>query len=210
MLSNGTTCSLSREKHQRTSGCLIFPARQLQVVSSDDIKFRAALIKEAKYENENFLLINHYNANTKYDQLSTLSDLSNLLEKIDGIANKSIVLGGHFNLFFETKPKAEGGSPVLKITSFAKIIQIKVKFDLRDVWKTKKPNTKRYKFCQQLSPGYIQRRLDFFLVSNNSQESLKKTDVLVAFSTDHTPVTFPLSTKSQGLRGKGLWKNNNS
>ena len=65
-------------------------------------------------ENKVLLLINLYNANTENEQLSTLSDLSNMLEKIDDINNKKIVFGEDFILFFEVKLEAQGGNPVLK------------------------------------------------------------------------------------------------
>lgn len=58
------------------------------------------LIIEAKVENENFLLFNLYDANTESEQLSTLYDLINMLEKINDVADKNVVLGGDFNLFF--------------------------------------------------------------------------------------------------------------
>ena len=38
--------------------------------------------------------------------------------------------------------------------------------------------------------GFTQRRLDYFLVSNNLQESINKMDILTAFSKDHSPVFF--------------------
>ena len=58
------------------------------------------LIIEAKVENENFLLFNLYDANTESEQLSTLYDLINMLEKINDVADKNVVFGGDFNLFF--------------------------------------------------------------------------------------------------------------
>ena len=61
---------------------------------------------EVKIENEILLLINIYNANTENEQLSTLSDLSIILEKIDDINNKNIVFGGDFNLSFKAKLEA--------------------------------------------------------------------------------------------------------
>ena len=60
------------------------------------------LIIEVKIENQLLLLINLYNANMGNEQLSMLSDLSNMLEKTD-IINKSIAFGGDLNLFFEAK-----------------------------------------------------------------------------------------------------------
>ena len=69
--------------------------------------FWTNLIIEAKIENE-LLLINLYNANMENEQVSTLSNLSSILEKINDINNKSIVFGGDFNLFFETKLEWRG------------------------------------------------------------------------------------------------------
>ena len=84
------------------------------------------------------------------------------------------------------------------------------KFDLRDSWRIRNPNTKRYTFHQQHSSGYIQRRLDYFFISNVLQESVNNTDVLATFSNDHSAIIFYLFSKSEGTRSKGLWKHNNS
>ena len=72
------------------------------------------LIIQAKVENEYFLLLNIYRANRESEQLSTLSDISNMLEKADDVANKKLVLGGDFSLFFEVKLESQGSDPVLK------------------------------------------------------------------------------------------------
>ena len=154
------------------------------------------LIIEVKIENQVLLLINLYNANTENEQLSTFSDLSNMLEKIYDINNKSTVFGGDFNLFFEAKLEAQGQNPVLKKKYLAKLIQINEKFYLCDIWRIRNPSTKRYTFCQQRSSGYIRRRLDYFFISNVLQESVKNPDVLAGFSTD------------KGTRGKVSWKHN--
>ena len=58
--------------------------------------------------------------------------------------------------------------------------------------------------------GFIERRLDLFLISNILQESIIKTDVLASFSTDHSPIFFSLQLKDMPARGKGFWKFKNS
>ena len=58
--------------------------------------------------------------------------------------------------------------------------------------------------------NFIQRRLDYFLVSNNLQESNNKTDILTTLSTDRSPIFFSLPKNIDLSRGKGLWKFNNS
>ena len=67
------------------------------------------LIIQAKVENEYFLLPSIYRANRESKQLSTLSDLSNMLEKADDVANNKLVLGGDFNLLFKAKLESQGG-----------------------------------------------------------------------------------------------------
>ena len=100
--------------------------------------------------------------------------ISVTLEKIDGINNKSIVFGGGFNLFFEAILEAQGGNPVLKKKSLAKLIN-KTKIWFAWYLENLKLKQKRYTFRQQRSSVYIQRRLDYFFISNVLQESVKVT-----------------------------------
>ena len=145
------------------------------------LKSGRVLIIEVKIENELLLLINLCNANTENEELSTISDPKNMLEKIDDINNKSIVFEGDLNLFFEAKLKVQEGNLVLKKESLANLIQIKEKFYLCDIWRIRNPNTKHYTFCQLHSSGYIQRKLDYFFISKDSQESFKKPGCLSFF-----------------------------
>ena len=55
--------------------------------------------------------------------------------------------------------------------------QIKEKFDLCDVWRIRNPETKSFTFPQQHISGFIQRRFDYFFVSNLLQEWVNKTEV---------------------------------
>ena len=54
------------------------------------------------------------------------------------------------------------------------------------------------------------RRLDYFFISNQLQETVKKTDILAAFTSDHYPLIFTLSMNQDEARRKVLWKFNNS
>ena len=157
-----------------------------------------------------FVLINIYNANTESEQLETLSDLVSIIDKVKDIQSKNIVLGGDFNVIFDISLESLGGNPCLKKKSIAKLIQIKEKFDLCDIWRIRNPKIKRFTFRQQHISGFIQRRLDYFFLSNLLQESVNKTDILAAFSTDHSPLLFSLKLRTDENRGKGLWKFNNS
>ena len=110
--------------HGKTNSCGVamgyYGEKSFKLLSKFNDKSGRVLILEVKIENEVLLLINLYNANTENEQLSTLSDLSNMLEKIDDINNKNIVFGGDFNLFFEAKLEVQGGNLVLKKKIFSK------------------------------------------------------------------------------------------
>ena len=67
-----------------------------------------------------------------------------------------------------------------------------------------------FTFRQNRVSGFIERRLDFSLISNIPQESIIKTDVLNFFCTDHSPTFFSLQLKDMPTRGKGFWKFNSS
>ena len=84
------------------------------LLNKDNDKAAQDLIIEAKVENKNFWLINLYYVNTEPEKLSTLFYLSNVFEKINANSNKSVLLGGSFNLFLEAKLETQGSNPVLK------------------------------------------------------------------------------------------------
>ena len=71
-------------------------------------------------------------------------------------------------------------------------------------------NLGRFTCRQNHSSSFIEWRLDFFHISNTSQEFVKNTDVLAFFGTDHSPNVFSLELKDMILCGKGFWKFNSS
>ena len=63
-----------------------------------------------------------------------------------------------------------------------------------------------FTFTQELSSGFIQRRLDYILILNALQELVTMTEAVTFNSTDHCPVLFSLSKQKMTIRGKGFWK----
>ena len=54
----------------------------------------------------------------------------------------------------------------------------------------------------------IERRLDYFLVSNNLQEKIKKGNIINAISTDHLAVNLYLLSPSRLCPGPSHWRKN--
>ena len=61
-----------------------------------------------------FILINLYNTNAKNDQLTTFSQLTNLLENFDLTENK-LIFAGDFNLFLDQSLEAKGSKSLSKM-----------------------------------------------------------------------------------------------
>ena len=116
-----------------------------------------------------YILINLYNGNTEKEQIKVLSNLFALLKTFDIDLDKRIFMAGNFNLFFNSKLDAAVGNKTLKRKSLAKLIRLQVAYDLCDIWKIRNTKVKQFTFTQQHSSGFIQRRLNYFFISNGLQ-----------------------------------------
>ena len=119
-------------------------------------------------------MINIYNCNTESQQLLTLTELHKVLQNVDDIGKKNIIIGEDFNFPFNSKLEAKGGKPTLKKKLIGKMIELIESFELCDIWRIRNPTEKRFTFHQNHISGYIQRRLDYFFVPSKLQESIKK------------------------------------
>ena len=147
-----------------------------KVVNTACDKNGRILILDAKLNDTNFLLISFYNSNSEPEQLSTFSSLQKLLVKFDDFSKKK-ALFLEMILIFDQTFDASGGNQILKKKSIAKLIEIKETLFLCDIWRIRNPNVRRFTFRQNHFFNFIERRLDFFLISNILQESVIKTDV---------------------------------
>ena len=163
------------------------------------------LLLEFDVDGDIYVLVNFYNSNIESDQLHPLSELDNFL---DNVADISKIVGGDFNLFFDSLIGVEGGNPVLKKRSLAKIIEILENYDLCHIWTITYTKTKRFTFRQKHFSGLIQRSWDYFFVSNILQEFLKHTDIFASLSSVHSPILVSLMKSFIPERGRRLWKFN--
>ena len=155
-------------------------------------------------------MLNLYNANTDIEQIGVFSILFELLEEFNTNPTKQILMAGDFNLSFDSKLNAQGGNPTLKKKSLAKLIEFEETFDLCDIWRVRNLKSKWFTFTQNHSSGFIQRRLDYILISNTLQKFVTMADIMTPISTDHSLVLFSLSKEKTTIRGKGFWKSNSS
>ena len=158
-----------------------------------------------------YTLINLYNANTEAEQINTLNSLADHLLKHNINQDRHPILMGDLNLIFDIELDALGGNPALKKRSIAALIKITESLDTSDIFRIRNPNTKRFTFRQKSKSNQTtHRRLDYVFLSTSLQEFARKIEILPSFLSDHSPVLLSLQKNVENVRGKGLWKFNNS
>ena len=167
------------------------------------------IILECLIQGSQILLINLYNLNNEEEQVSVIAKLLQAIQLINSNHGYEVILGGDFNFIFDIKTDSDGGGkPKLKLSSIAAINQVTKSRDLVDIWRLRHPERKRFTFRQP--KPLIQRRLDFFLISNSMQDNVRTVDILPAINKDHSTIYLRLQSISSKNKGNSHWKFNNS
>ena len=76
-----------------------------------------------------------------------------------------------------------------------------------DIWHVKNPDIKRFTWCQN-SPQ-ICCRLDYWFISNNLQDWIKSTNIILALRTDHSAIMLVVEDNEvKQAKNRGFWKMN--
>ena len=80
--------------------------------------------------------------------------------------------------------------------------------DLVDIWRIRNPDDKNFTWRQK-NP-IIQRRLDYWFISDMLQEDVVKSEIVTSIKTDHLAITLENDSLDDQQRGPSFWKSNNS
>ena len=153
------------------------------------------------------MLVNIYSPTKPTEEIQFFDKIAGLIEEQMTQAQYKVILGGDFNATFDPELDCSGGKPSIKncVKSLEYII---LTHDLIDIWRIRNPTTKRFTWRQK-NP-LIQRRLDFWLISNSLQDEIHKADIITSVKTDHSAITIDINSISETNRGPSFWKFNNS
>ena len=180
-----------------------FDCKILKNISDDEGRLQLCSIE---HNGKKLLLVNIYNENTESKQVLLLKKLNTLMECFSDILEHEIIMGGDWNFIRNKKLDADGGNPSLKLSSIAELTKIIEVYELCDIFRVRFPEKRRFSF-RQPNPRRL-RRLDYFLISNSLQESVKKTEILTSLSSDHSPVYLDFDESPDSARGSTYWKFN--
>ena len=166
------------------------------------------IILHAHIQDNPILLVNYYAPNDESTQVQALSEICDIIDRMELEQDMTIVWGGDFNLFFDSFLDADGGNPQLKMNSLTKLLSIMSERDLCDLFRVRNPDTRHFTWRHKNS--FLQRRLDYFLVSEYSQEQIDTFDIIPSVQSDHSALKMKFSPLGERKRGPSHWKFNNS
>ena len=167
------------------------------------------IILEAVVQDTPVLFVNIYAPNKIHEQEAFFKKIESQLDRFDFDPKcKIIIAGGDFNIFFDDSLDCLGGNPKIKQKSVDIVKDIMLANELTDVWRMRHPGKKRFTWRQPNST--IQRRLDFWLISNSCQEDIFSTDIIPAIKTDHSAITLIFKQVADHKPGPSYWKFNSS
>ena len=158
-----------------------------------------SIIMEAEVQGSLFLFVNIYAPNKVQDQCRFLENLNKNIEHFAVNKEHRIVVGGDFNVTLDSD-----GKPFKK--EYVKKIQYD--FDLVDIWRIRNPECKRFTWRQK-NP-FIQRRLDYWLINDSSQDDIEKSGIIPSINSDHSAIFLHLNSLDKPEYGPSFWKFNAS
>ena len=192
-------------------GVVTLIPKRLDITVNNCVKDESGrlLILDITYAELNMVLVNIYapRKENKNDQLAFIDTVGNTLsEYID----KNLVLGGDFNVCLEPSIDKSGGNILDKTQYAEKIESLKEEYNIGDIWRIRNPDLKRYTWRSRTRNGYVQTRLDFWLVSNHMMYDIVSTDIKPSIKSDHSLISIMFNITGTNKRGPGFWKFNTS
>ena len=111
-----------------------------------------------------------------------------------------LVVGRDFNVTLESDLDCSGWNPAQKASVND--------FDLVDIWRIRNHTTRRFTWRQR-NP-FIQRRLDFWLISDVCKEDIEGIDIIPSVNSDHSAIVLHFNNIDQQKHGPSFWKFNAS
>ena len=158
-------------------------------------------------QGSNYIMGNVYAPNKIQEQCSFFDKLQQKLDNLVTGQNQRIIIGGDFNVVRDLDLDSSGGSP--KEKESAKILEnICLNYDLIDIWRIRNPDSKLFTWRQK--KPLVQRRLDFWLISDVCQDEIEETGIKTAVRTDHSAIIISFNSLEEQMRGPYFWKINSS
>lgn len=206
----GSEILFSHGTSQKNGVAILFPS-DLQCIikhSVTDGEGRV-LLTEVEIEEHEFILCNVY-APTKDKPGQQKIFLDKLKEMLTPYIDRDVIIGGDHNICQFPDLDKKGGKLEKQLPYAKEVISFKEEFELVDIWRLRHPMLRRFTRREKSIGGYVQSRLDYWLVSKHMEYTVVKTDILPGRRSDHSLISLKIELQNRNRRGKGFWKLNTS
>ena len=181
--------------------CLEF---EMKSITDDNGRY---ILLNAKVQGSDYILGNVYAPNKIKEQCNFFVELQQKLDDFITIQDQRIIIGRDFNVIMDQNLDCAGGSPKEK-ESVKFLNDICLNYDLIDIWRTRNPDSTLFTWRQK--KPLIQRRLDFWLISDFCQDEVEEMSIKTAIRTDHSAIIISFNSLDEPRRGPSYWKFNSS
>ena len=144
-----------------------------------------AIIQDSRY-----CLLNIYAPNKCSEQIQFFQNISEEIKTLTAECDSPTIVGGDFNVILDEVLDGRGGNQ--KRNESAKYVEeLSVEHDLIDIWRIRNPSEARFTWRQKTP--IIQRRLDYWLVSDCLQIDIDTVDITTAIKSDHSAITLGMN-----------------
>ena len=147
------------------------------------------ILLNANKQGTDYFLGNIYAPNKVQQQCSFFDEIQSKLDDFISDPELKVIIDVVTDLDLD----CFGGSPTEK-ESAKRVKDICLNCDLIDIWRIRNPDCKRFTWRQR-NP-LIQRRVDFWLISDSCQDEVEETDIKTAIRTDHSAITISFNSAS--------------
>ena len=159
------------------------------------------IIMDIKAKGQQFTLCALYGTNE--DRTEFFENISRIIDNMNSLL---IIMAGNWNVVQDYEKDNLNYKQKNNPKSQKKVHEIMTQLNLRDIWREKNENHRRYTWA---GPNSKQSRLDYFLISSDLVQYVQETNIEIRYKSDHNPISVTLKFVDQE-RGRGNWKFNNS
>ena len=157
---------------------------------------------EAYIQDSLYFVLNIYAPNKCSEKfLGFFKDVLDILKGARAEQDHPFIVGGDFNIILDHVLDGQGGNSKRKDSG--KIVEdMYAELDLVDIWRIRNPTVTRFTWRQK--KPIIQRRLDYWLVSDSLQDDIDSVDIKTSIKSDHSAIIDDLE------KGPNFWKFNSN
>ena len=190
-------------------GVLVLINEQLQyeirnTVIDDEGRY---ILLDMTIQESPFLLLNVYAPTKPNEQIVFFQEILSVVQSANFDTECRVIIGGDFNVHFDADLDNSGGQTETKST-VKNIQDIMLEYNLIDIWRLRNPDKRQFTWRKR-NP-IIQRRIDFWLISDDLQDDVKKAEIIPAIKTDHSAISLSVNSLEDQPFGPSYWKFNSS